>query len=277
MGKFILCNGKEAKNPYLFRLTNKKVYSIEELCFYLYQNIYVITEDIFNMELVHWLKEEIELFELADALKKMIENRNDLKDIIVTILCSADYYDEKCINSLVEVIDKINNLPKLGRQKMKADNLLRYHKFTEAAIEYEMILQSEEAVTLSCEEYGNILHNLAIAHIHTASLRSAAVEFKEAYVRNQREESLKEYIFALKITKQEEQLKEEIAYFNISNDKMQEYNNELNEKLMEAETSKNYKKILHLPEIKKEGRVAEYYEEIDKMLFQWKEKYKAKG
>ena len=277
VGKFILCSGEEAKHPYLFRLTNKRIYSIEELCYYLYQNIYVITEDIFNTELLHWLEEEIEMSDLAEELRKMLRNRNGLKDIIVAILCSADYYDEKEINGLVEIMDKINNLPKLGRQKIKADNLLRYHKFTEAAIEYEMILQSEEADQLSCENYGNIMHNLAIAHIHTASLRSAAIEFKEAYSRNRNEESLKEYIFALTLTKEDDQLKQEAEYFGISDDKMLEYMSELKDKLMDAEKTKNYKNVLRLSELKKEGRVTEYYGEIDKMIFQWKEKYKAKG
>lgn len=277
MGKFILCNGEEAKNPYLFRLTNKSVYSVEELCYYLYQNIYIITEDIFNTELLRWLENEVDMPELAGKLRDMLRNRNNLKDIIVTILCSADYYDEKEINALVEIIDKINNLPKLGRQKIKADNLLRYHKFTEATIEYEMILQSQDAAHLTCEDYGNIMHNLSIARIHTASLKTAAIGFKEAYVRNHNEESLKQYLFALKLIKYEEILKEEIDNFNISDEKVHEYLSELEEKLVDAERTKDFKHVMRLPYLKKEGKVAEYYEQMEQMIFQWKEKYKEKG
>ena len=50
MSSLILCNTVKASNPYNFRLTDTNIYTIEELCYYIYNNIYIITEEIFDEE-----------------------------------------------------------------------------------------------------------------------------------------------------------------------------------------------------------------------------------
>lgn len=47
MGKFILCSGKRAKEPYYVNVTDTVLYTIEELCYFLYQNIYLVADDFF--------------------------------------------------------------------------------------------------------------------------------------------------------------------------------------------------------------------------------------
>ena len=44
--------------------------------------------------------------------------------------------------------------------------------------------------------------------------------------------------------------------------------------LDEAEKTKEYQKLLRLPEVKEQGRVGEYYYTIDSMIFNWKQQYK---
>lgn len=274
MGKFILCTGVQAKTPFHFTLTNTNIYSMDELCYYLYNNIYTVTEDTFNMELVQWLYEEVEMEVMAVKLQELIQNKNDIKDIVVSILCSTDYYAKEEIEELIVIIDKMNDLTPIGKQKIKADNFLKYKKYPEAALEYESILAQEEASKFKAEEFGNILHNLAIAHIHTLSLQNAAIEFKKAYALNQNEESLKQYLFALKLTKQEKKFADEIAYYEVTPEKASEYSTELEDVLLEAEQLPAYKKVQKLPKLKEDGKVGEYYYSIDTMIFNWKQQYK---
>ncbi|MFR0848667.1 MAG: hypothetical protein ACLSG9_12400 [Eubacterium sp.] len=44
---FIVCEGKVAEHPYVMPYTGRKVYSLEELCCYLYENIYSINREFF--------------------------------------------------------------------------------------------------------------------------------------------------------------------------------------------------------------------------------------
>ena len=55
---FIVCEGKVAEHPYVMPYTGRKVYSLEELCCYLYENIYSINREFFQASLADWLREE---------------------------------------------------------------------------------------------------------------------------------------------------------------------------------------------------------------------------
>lgn len=74
MGKLIECFGKIAEKPYHFRLTDTNVYSIEEVCYYVYNNIYIIQEEIFDSAFTVWLRDELNMDIVADKIDSM---RND--------------------------------------------------------------------------------------------------------------------------------------------------------------------------------------------------------
>ena len=59
MSGYILWQGKRAKNPYYISNISTNIYSIEELCYYLYHNIYLLDETIINEQLLVWMKEEL--------------------------------------------------------------------------------------------------------------------------------------------------------------------------------------------------------------------------
>ena len=48
---FILCQGDLAKEPYIIPISEVPVYSLEELCYYMYHNIYTVTEGFFDENL----------------------------------------------------------------------------------------------------------------------------------------------------------------------------------------------------------------------------------
>ena len=50
MGKLILCSSVIAKNPYCFPMTKTKVYSIEEVCYYIRNNIYMILNLLYHFQ-----------------------------------------------------------------------------------------------------------------------------------------------------------------------------------------------------------------------------------
>lgn len=52
MSGYILCQVKRAKNPYYISNISTNIYSIEELCYYLYHNIYLLDETIINEQLL---------------------------------------------------------------------------------------------------------------------------------------------------------------------------------------------------------------------------------
>lgn len=47
MSRVHLCLGRLADNPYTFEKSRVRVFSIEELCFFLRENAYLLDENIF--------------------------------------------------------------------------------------------------------------------------------------------------------------------------------------------------------------------------------------
>ena len=68
MGGFILCQAKKANKPFYLNDINLNIYTIEELCFYLCNNLYLINHSILNKELCNWIDVELEMNQLANQL-----------------------------------------------------------------------------------------------------------------------------------------------------------------------------------------------------------------
>lgn len=74
MGSLILCHKKRAKHPYEITRIHKRIYTIEELCYYLCNNLYLIDYTIINEQLCRWIRDELELVSLAESLMEMLKN-----------------------------------------------------------------------------------------------------------------------------------------------------------------------------------------------------------
>ncbi len=231
---FILCKGELAKEPYIVPISEVPVYSLEELCYYIFNNIYSVTEDFFDGKLVSWLREQVHYPTLAKKMKVLIERRNDIKDLVVTLLCSCDYYKEEEIVKLVTVMEKISNLPLHEKRKIKADNYLHAGKYGKSLQEYKKLLHGDLVENFTTEEYGDLLHNQAIAQFHVSSFQEAAKGFKEAYARNQKEASLEQYLYALLMNGQEELFLKEAVSNNVSKERIEQLNQAYTEAKAEA-------------------------------------------
>ncbi len=274
MGKLILCTGKITEEPYCFPLTNTKVYSMEELCYYIYNNIYSIGEELFYESLAHWIGSNLEMKETEEKLIKMITEKQSKKDLVVTVLCSGDYYEEQEIKELIKVMDQLEQMTDFERNKLKGDNFLKFKDYGNAKKVYESLLNSEEAKALSDMERGNMLHNLGVAKIHSSSYEDAASNFRQAYEKNQNEKSMYSCLLALKLGKKDEKYREILELFSIGEDMASHIANQLEIAMIEAEALKDYQKIEKIKELKENGQVEEYYMRLNNTVSRWKEEYK---
>ena len=106
MGKIILCRGQRTDKPYVTPQTDIKLYSAEELCYYIYNNIYLIGQDLIDDNLIQFLQDAGE-GELAARVKKLKESGVPLAQILVTILKSIDYYSVAEIEQLKEILNTL--------------------------------------------------------------------------------------------------------------------------------------------------------------------------
>ena len=94
MGSLILCHDKHATHPYEITRIHCKIFTLEELCYYLCNNLYLIDYTIMNQQLLSWLEEELEMTELAGQLRDVIRLKGSVEKFVLTILKASKIYRE---------------------------------------------------------------------------------------------------------------------------------------------------------------------------------------
>ena len=56
MSGYILCQVKKAEKPFYIENISTNIYSIEELCYYLYNNLYLVDSSLISSKLCTWLE-----------------------------------------------------------------------------------------------------------------------------------------------------------------------------------------------------------------------------
>lgn len=272
MSKLILCSGERTTRPYGFPTSGIRIYSIEELCYYLYHHVYMIEEDMLSEDLFDWIGTELKLRERAEKLKLLKRQKADIKTLITVILCSADYYTEEEIKAVLKILDTVIGMPVIKRHWIKANHYLRSGRYLDAATEYEHIITSKDAAQLTPEEYGDVYHNLAVAKIHMTGLKEASRLFYYAYERNNREESLAQYLYTKKLSSSDDSYEELIAEYQINEEIDQSVRDFMQQKEQEIQGSELLKKLEELKQLQSQGNSEDFYQLVDEMLGAWKGK-----
>ncbi len=270
MGKMILCSGKRTEKPYLFTATGTRIYSIEELCRYLYTHFYLIDRAIFLPALFEWIDMELELGDRAEKLKQLVEHEADLKTIVTVILCSSDYYSEQEIKALLKLVDEIEGMPRTKRNSIRARHMLEDGLYLEAAKEYERIVGSQEATELSPGDYGDILHHLAVAKAFIGGPEEAGEIFRLAYEHNRREETFSQYLYALCLSNREELFREKIKEYEADSQLIQKILQDVENIREEVALNDSLSQIRKLRTLKSEGKVNQYHKNVAEILEHWK-------
>lgn len=124
------------------------IYSLEELCYYIYNNIYLIGTDLVDDGLISYIDNELEEPELAKQLQFLVSEEAGLSEIVMTILHYVDYYDNDEIEELKEIIDGLDKQNATERLKLRADNFLNSRRYDSAIRNYELIVYGRKDESL---------------------------------------------------------------------------------------------------------------------------------
>ena len=83
MGSLILCHKKRAKRPFEISRVHMRIYTIEELCYYICNNLYLIDYTIVNERLCRWIGDELELPELSSELRRLLRENGSMEEFVI--------------------------------------------------------------------------------------------------------------------------------------------------------------------------------------------------
>ena len=181
MGTVKLCVHELAKTPYFVEETGISIYSIEELAYYLYENIYLIDERLVEEKLYTWIERELEMGFLAERLRNGKTTGNHVYNQVMTILKASEYYSEEELKELSEKIRMISTLQTQERMKYRADELLQNKNYWAAVVEYERILSIRQNSKLKVDFYAMVWNNLGGCYARLFLFEKAASCYENAY------------------------------------------------------------------------------------------------
>lgn len=205
MGGMILCRSEYSKIPYYIEGADINVYSIEEISYFLYNDIYLVGADFFCEDLFVFIEKNIREPELALRLRSLKEKKAQLSELVLTVLGYVDFYSDKEISKIKGLLEKLDTQDPLERMKARADNYLANGRYRRALTCYENIIAAkpDEAEINDRVFFGNVMHNMGTVYARMFEFNDAAECFKSAYELNDNEESLE----SEKMAKQLEELK----------------------------------------------------------------------
>ena len=195
MGSLILCHDKHATHPYEITRIHCKIFTLEELCYYLCNNLYLIDYTIMNEQLVTWLKEELEMTDLAGALYDVIRLKGSVEKFVLTILKSSKIYREPEMIRIQNVLEHLKNQNEVEREKYKADNLLKAGEVASAILVYQSIVGKEWDDSVGREFYGQVYGCLGSAYGRLLLYEEAAAMYEKGFGVCQDTKMLKAYLY----------------------------------------------------------------------------------
>lgn len=195
MGSLILCHKKRAKHPYEITRIHIRIYTIEELCYYFCNNLYLIDYTVVNRPLCDWLEEELELEELAAELRDQLYKNAPIELFVLTILSYSSIYSAAEITKMQNILERLKNQNDVEREKYKADNLLKSGELASAILVYQFILNKEWDESVGKEFYGRVYGCLGSAYGRMFLYEEAANMYEKAYKVCQNPDMLKSYLY----------------------------------------------------------------------------------
>lgn len=271
MGRVIYCETKETTTPYIFGNTRIAAYSYEEICYYIFQNPSMISFDALGTNFIEWVREKLQMTELADRLSEIYEGEHDLFSYLETLLLAANYYTKEEVSLFFEKMKAEAELPEEIRLKRQADGFLRFHKYVRAIRIYDSILEREE---LDAKFRSTILHNKGVALSKNFELEQAADCYVKAYETYPNEISLSCYLSVFFMLNQMEKAKEEANRLHIKQEEYERILKEYERTVQGYEQTLAYQEYVKAMEEEKYGQDKKARMRLDKMLSDWKEDYR---
>lgn len=269
MGRLLEAVGKYAEIPYYIAQTDTSVYCVEELCFTLCRNAFLLDRGLMDQRLVKWLETECGLKELAKRLYPLVSGNASPSVFVGEILEYARFGTEKLRRETEDVLRLSADMDASVRRKNFADYLVEHERFAQAVIEYGKVL--EEISGMNHVMRSQLFHNKGVALSRLFSFEEAAQAFLAAYEENpENEEAAFSYLTALRMSLSEP----DYIAFIAGNPEWHEQSLEV-EKRVEAaraqyEASEKYRELSELFK----RRDAAYYETISGKLAQMQKKYR---
>ena len=178
---FDLCTGKSAEHPWFVESIGIRIYTIEELCWFLHNNLYLIDSSVTSPSLVTWIRDELGLKTLARKLSDALERPDrDVSYFIIPSFQEIGWLSPEELRRVRDELTRVQVQPEEQRAKTRADYLVAGGRCSAAITAYRKILDNRTQGNLGTPFYASVWNNLGCAYTKQFRFREAADAFSDA-------------------------------------------------------------------------------------------------
>ena len=189
MGRFLLC-GREAALPFQVEEMDLRLYSVEELCCFIYDNLSLIDEGFVDRRLLDFIRDELGLDDLYERLVQ-IPLPDEQDAALFLILQATGYHTEQELNQFQERLQWRKKKTPQEKLKEKADILFDRRRYNTAVRAYKALLTEGPEGSMTEGFYESAKESLANAYGHLSQFGNAERVLSELYTETGSERILK--------------------------------------------------------------------------------------
>lgn len=273
MSGLIFCRFKRAAKPYYLESAKQNIYSVEELCYFLQDNIYLLDESIMTAEFCDWLEREVGAVELSEKLRRLIEEKKGFRVFCMQMIMDSGYFSKNEMQFLGMKLQKMDHQSNYENRKVKADQLMEKKKYLAAISEYRNLLLHATSSPSDVRVSGDIWHNMGTAYANMLCFERAVSCYEQAYELSHRVDSLKAASQAICFLEDGERVQWFLQRHQIGQEQFAAMKRNLGELGQMAEASEEYGKVLRLGRLAQQGQAQQAMSEISLQVDAWKNEY----
>lgn len=274
MGELLLCTEPAALMPFYIEGISCNIFSMEELCYYILKNTYLLDRDFMSEELCSWIEKNIKRVELANRLRQMLHSNGKLSEFVDVLLKDCGYCTAQEIHAIYGILCEMEEKSDFECNKIRADRLMERGKYLSAMNEYKRLLELEDALQEEPELLGKIWHNLGVSYARMFLFEEAIRCFEKAYQLGQNQESLREQLFAYRCMHDEQGFLRTALEHGLDDTKMQEIRNELTLASRDEGTVAFEERLEEIANLPDAGLHGKKQQAITELIYGWKEDYR---
>ncbi len=264
----IIYSTKRTKNPYYVEELGLSIYTLEELCYFIYHYLEFLDDDFVSAKLVDFIENSMGFKALAAKIIRWVKSGSDFGQIMLMIEQDVHYLSVSEMNDLKARLDWRRSAKPVERLAKKADTLVVLKKYRRAITIYDEILEKERILKYTVRIKAKVLHNRGVAYARLFMFGEAAASLELAYSILNSIDILKE-IYLLQYL-DIKSVGEPVCLDEVSEEVRKEWDVEIERYIKDAEKDNEYKTVIEAANQDSYKKTSFFYD----MIRQWKNEYR---
>lgn len=275
-----MCVGEYATTPYCIADLEIRVHCMEELCYCLRENAFLLDLSLLNERLVDWIGTDCGVQELATELYPMVRKQGSLSAFVILIMEYVGLYDSETIHEVERVLKEGSGLNGIEKRKNQVDYLVKKGKYPAAVRRYDdLLVKWQEEASQGADMPGgkvcaSIWHNKGVALTGMMEYGAAAECFKEAWQLEKDEEHYLAYLASKRAELNENDYLAFVAAQPDSYEVSLRVEKEMDRIRESFEDTDAGRRLAELREWRSGGNKQRYYDELERIARTMKENYR---